>query len=354
MRILCITPYGKTKTPEMGFAELLSNNGHEITLLLTDYDISKLTIHEEILHKEFDVIWGMMEYAIPTAVTYGKLLNKPVLGHIECIPPWRISIEDNRQWGFDYPEGLGETVNVVNFKKMYLLLVNYFDKCDEKTISGDSWRYTFKGLTGIETDAKTRYYTFDKTDSEKYANSLLKMNKQICTISRFTPLKRVHHIIKALSLIPIENRPKYKLIGYGEQQIYLMRLAKELGVEVEFLGDGDNGLKYKTIQESAFNVEISSGIPVLEAASLNRFTLAYEEPHMKEVYRDICVWTERNNIEKLALEIEKHINNLSLCEELGREAKRKMLLVCDTSKFVADVEKYLLSAIENFNNKGGK
>ena len=98
MKILCITPVGRVKTPETWFAELLAKHGHEVTLVFTGYDLNKVNIDEEVLKRDFDVIWGMMEYALPTAIAYGQRMKLPVYGHIECIPPWRIRIEDNAKW----------------------------------------------------------------------------------------------------------------------------------------------------------------------------------------------------------------------------------------------------------------
>ena len=348
MRILCITPIGKVKTPETWFAELLAKHGHEVTLVFTGYDISKILLDQEVLNNEYDVIWGMMEYSIPTAVTYGKLLNIPVYGHIECIPPWRLGIEDNKQWGYDYPECLGELERTDAFKKLYKQIMFYFNQCDSRTISGDNWRYTFKALTGTEVDAKTRYYTFNKDATKQYENKDIFVHNQICTISRLIPLKRVHHIIRALAKIPKERRPIYKLIGYGSEENYLSKLALDLGVVVHFLGDGSNGIKEKTLQESMFNVQISSGVPILEAGAFKKHTISYDDPHMVEVYGDMCTWVERNNIDALAKEIDKFASNPELCKKKGIETYDNMMKLCDTNNFVKTVEGHLERAIKKW------
>ena len=347
IKILCITPIGNVKTPETWFAELLAKHGHEVTIVFTGYDVNKILIEQSVLSNEYDVIWGMMEYSLPTALVYSKLLNVPVYGHVECIPPWRIDIEDNKQWGYDYPESLIELQHTDQYKNLYKNIMHFFEQCAAKTISGYSWRYTFKGLTGVDVDAEIRYYTYDKNATKKYEDKTLKTKKQICTISRFTPLKRVHHVIRALSKIPEERRPAYKVIGYGDQHTYLKKLASDLNVKVDFLGNGADGVKEKTLQESMFNVQISSGIPVLEAGAFKKHIISYKEPHMVEVYGDMCTWVERNNTDALAKEIDKFVSNPELCKEKGQETYDNMAKLCDNDKFVKEVEKHLERAIKN-------
>ena len=225
--------------------------------------------------------------------------------------------------------------------------MTFFNKCDSRTISGDNWRYTFKALTGVDVDAETRYYTFDKEATKQYIDNTLKTKHQICTIARLIPFKRVHHIIQALAKIPKDRRPAYKLIGYGPEENYLIALALQLDVDVTFLGDGSNGVKQRTLQESMFNVQISSGIPVLEAGSFKKFTLSYDDPHMVEVYGNICTWVEKGNIEALAEGIDKFASNPELCKEKGKESYENMIRLCDNDKFIKEVEGHLERAIKN-------
>jgi len=354
MKILCITPMSdKIKTPETGFAELLSTK-HDVVLVYTGYNTNEVVINRQVVDFKPDVIWGMMEYALPTALYYKKLTGAPLYSHIECIPPWRTGIDDPKEYGFDYDDKFGEISNPEFMKVFYKDIIDCFNQSDSRSISGNEWRYTFEKVTGEKLDADARYYTFNAAHLEKYMGKHKKKN-QIFTISRFSPIKRIHHIIKALSRIPKDKRPVYKVIGYGEQEKYLKNLAKTLEVEVDFVGAGQDGIKEKIIQESLFGVQIFSGIPVIEAAFFGVPVISYDTPHMVEVYGKMATWTKTNDIEALSNKIEEFLDNP---ETVTLAAERALISLVDGStnvntndQFIEAVEKLLYKAIEAQKNE---
>jgi len=357
MLILCITPESdKHKTPEMGFVETLKKHGHNVIMLTTGYDANDIKINRELLeiltiHKP-DIVWGMMEYALPTAETYARLLDVPFVAHIECIPPWRVGLNTPEEYGFDYTplkkKHFGDIDNREYFNKVYKILLTHYNNADLRTIAGDEWRYTYEKFTGSQLDAETRYYTWNEDDLKKYEGTFEEKN-QICTIARFTPIKRVHHIIRAISKIPKEIRPKYKVVGYGTELNYLTNLAKELDVDMELVGSGLNGLKERIIQESMFLVQIFAGIPVIESAYYSKGSICYDTAHMMEVYGNIPLWTKTNDINKLAECIETLIRSKSKRKKLGEQAKQLLTEgktnIYTNVEFVRVCEKHFKQAI---------
>ena len=330
MQILCVTPESdKHRTPEMGFADTLRKAGHIVATITTGYDTNKIEIIREVLevlsiHKP-DVVWGMMEYALPTAAVYAKLLDVPLVAHIECIPPWRVGLNTAEEYGFDYNDGdFKEVKDIAYYTKLYNILLKYYDNADFRTISGDEWRYTYEDFTGSPLEAETRYYTWNEESLKKYKGNY-EVKNQICAIARFTPMKRIHHVIRAISKIPKDIRPKFKLIGYGPEENYLFKLAKDLDVDMEMLGSGKNGIKEKVIQESMFMVQIFAGIPVIEGAYYGKVAVSYGMAHMKEVYGDMAVWVKTNDIDALSDKIKELILDKKKRGELGIKANKLLI-----------------------------
>ena len=354
MKILCLTPINtKTKTPETGFAELLTKQGHQVIIQYTGYDTSVTQIDRRVLSNRPDIIWAMMEYSLPTALIYKALLNIPIYGHIECIPPWRTGAEPIEDYGYDYQNKDTDIKNPKYYKSFYKDLINCFMGCDSRTISAEAWRPSFKYVTGIPIDADVRNWTYDAPSMEKHKIAEPKQKNQICSIARFNPIKRIHHVIIALSKIPKEIRPTYALIGYGPEQAYLMNLSNKLDVKVKFLGSGLKGLKEKTIQESMFMVQIFSAMPIIEAAYYGIPSISYNTPVNKEVFEDMVYWTECNT-DDLADKIKNFIMDKKLREEYGAKAKDSLMNgkanVLNNEQFIEKVEKQLEKARCNFDN----
>jgi len=358
MKILCFTPLNPyIKTPETGFAELLRKHGHEVMLVYTENEFGKIVKNDMIINFNPDVIFSMMEYSLPVAIHYNKIIKKPLYAHIECIPPWRTGLEPPKNYGLDLGHGIGiitDTVDGISMIPTYKRLLELFDTADYRTISQESWRYTFEDFTGKKLDAGVKYYTYDLTELKKYKGNY-DIKYQVYTISRLVPIKRVHHIIMALSLIRKPIRPVYALIGYGHLYKYIKDLAKLYGVEIVFYGNGKNGIKEKVIQESLFGIQIFSGMPIMEGAYYNKPTVTYGIPQTKEVFGDSVIYAVNNNITSLKDNIEHLLLNKDKIELLGKKANDMILNnktnIWDNDKYVYEVEKNLMQAIKNFKIK---
>jgi len=357
MKILCLTPHNPfIKTPETGFAELLHKHGHEVLLIFTTEDFT-LIKDERVIAFDPDVIFSMMEYSLPIAIQYTMIMNKPLYAHIECIPPWRTGIDPPEDYGLDLGHGYGLVTDTLNGDSMvntYKFLLKLFDKADYRTISQESWRYTFEKFTGEKLDAGVKYYTYDLKELKKYKGDY-DVKYQIYTIARFVPIKRVQHIIMALGLIEKSIRPTYALIGYGQLSDYLKHLAQLYDVDVVFYGDGKDGVKEKVIQESLFGVQIFSGMPIMEGAFYNKPTVTYGIPQTKEVFGNSVVYAVNNNINSLKENIEYLLLNQDKIKPLGEKANDMILNnktnIWDNDKYVYEVEKNLMKAIENYKLK---
>ena len=172
MKIVCFTPYNPfIKTPETGFSELLRKYGHDVMLVYTENEFGDIIEDKRIIDFNPDVIFSMMEYSLPIAMKYKELMNKPLYAHIECIPPWRTGIDSPKDYGLDLGPGIGVVLDTQNGDSMvdtYKNLLTLFDKADYRTISQESWRYTFEDFTGKKLNAGIKYYTYDLKELKKH------------------------------------------------------------------------------------------------------------------------------------------------------------------------------------------
>jgi len=353
MKILCFTPYNPDlKTPETSNTFLLAKRGHKIMLVHTKNEFDDLKIDEKIVNFNPDVIFSMMEYSLPIATAYANLMKKPIYAHIECIPPWRTGLENGKDYGLDTLENERDCNQDIT--KVYNIILDMFQRTNFRTISEESWRYSFEKYNGKKLDAEVKYYTYDLEPLKNYEFKH-PQKYQIYTIARLVPTKRIHHIIKALGMIDKSIRPKYAVIGYGPMKNYLKFLAEKKDVDIEFYGNGKYGIKEKVIQESMFGVEIFSGIPIIEGAYYKKPSVIYKTPQTEEVFSDSVVYCNNNDINDLKEKIEMLLKDRKKIEELGEKANylifNNKTNILDNETYVKNIERYLNKAIENFNKK---
>jgi len=174
-------------------------------------------------------------------------------------------------------------------------------------------------LIGEKIDRKL--FNVPYTINDEYYKTLtddIDTKYQIMSVVRLTGYKRVHHVIKALSLI--KNPPKYVVVGKGALKEELQRFAKYLGVDVEFKGQVSDEEKAKIIKESLFTVHPWACLPVGEAAYFKKVSICYFDPLVYARNKDLAVYVEHNNIEALAAKIEELANNEELSQQLGNRS----------------------------------
>ena len=345
MRILYLTPGNPyIKTPETGFAEQLAKRGHTVILA---YGYSP-----DLLKQKVDIVFGAMEYSMNLANWLGKKLNVPVYNHMEWIPPWRVGLEDPKEWGYD-----GTTAEKMNhgiqsqFIPMYIQQIQDWENATIRSLPGQSFKKYMKPFATNPLEAESKFYSADFDKLNHYKGDYEEKNQIMCT-ARLVPHKRVHHIIKALA--NVKNAPALKVIGYGNEMGQLKALAYEKGVNVEFLGPGQDGIKEKTIQESMFSVNIWAAIPVAESFYYKKPAISYNEDGMVELFDDTLLYANRNDIKSLSEQIQYFIDNPKERKKYGLNANKKMLSnninMNTPDKLIKDIEKILNKGVEKWEN----
>jgi hypothetical protein len=149
--------------------------------------------------------------------------------------------------------------------------------------------------------------------------------------------KRAHHIIKALSLM--NNPPKIVFVGEGPMKEQLAQMAKDKGVDAEFVGSVSDEEKAKIIQESLFCVQPWSWLPITEAAFLERASIVYDLPDTRNRMGDVPIYSKANNPVELSNTIAKYLTEEKAIEEGKRAHKVFMDEGCHTYVLKRAVEK---------------
>jgi glycosyltransferase involved in cell wall biosynthesis len=315
LKILWITPGNPNmKTPETTIAEELSKMGHIVTLAF-DYS-------DEMLDGDYDIVVGAMEYSMSIAKYVGRKLNIPVYNHMEWIPPWRVLLEDPKEWGYDGTQAEPLTPQHINhFKNMYRQQVMDWEDAD---MAGESLMWTLNPFKTKQVSSYIRFPTKNFSEMDKYKDDTIEEKYQIMCTARLVPHKRVIHVVKALGMLE-GRKPTLKIIGYGPESEKIKQEAEKQKVNVEFLGPGNDGVKERTIQESMFSVNIWAGLPIAESFYFGKPAITYDEEALIEQYKDGPVYAKRNDIEDLSKQIKWLIYNEKERKDLGKLGRRNFL-----------------------------
>ena len=307
------------------FCEGLTKLGHEMikidfltrqgNIMFEHYDLPYL--------KDIDLIWAPYEIEISAAEYFKSLLNKPIVGHFEWVAPWRVG-KAPTYWGYD-----DTNVHVIdkdlNLHKMrYMNFLKQYLRCDIKTIADPYTLSTIEKFGGIKIlNYYRKPYIVDTDLLLSQKDDSIEQKYQIMSTARLVPHKRIHHVIGALS--KVKNAPPYKIIGVGGEKERLEKLAKDLNVDVEFVGVGQKGEKAKLIQESLFSINIWSALPVGESAALKKHSLVYEHENVYNSSGNIPTYVKWNDIDDLANKIQYLIDNPESTKELGEKSYESLM-----------------------------
>jgi glycosyltransferase involved in cell wall biosynthesis len=323
MKILYITPENPyIVTPETYFATLLTKLGHQVHFTFTP-NAQEI---EKLIKEDYDIVYGAMEYSMNVALYIGKLINKPVYNHMEWVPPWRVGLEPQEDWGYDGTTASAKhnVYEIMQFRKMYKQQVTDWENSTIRSCAGIVLEpYIEAFATKRPLDCEIKYYCANFDLLEKYKDAGIKEKYQIMSTARLVPHKKIVHIVRALA--KLKNPPPYKVIGYGPEQIAIQNEAIKLGIDIEFLGPGQNGLKERTIQESLFSINIWAGTPIAESFYYKKPAISYGELHMKEIFGNSVFWAERNNIDSLAKKIQYLLDNSQKRKDLGERGHYLMM-----------------------------
>ena len=297
------------RTATDAFFDGLRELEHEVTEVIYDGKSEITVIGKEESLKKADIIWCPFEREMGIGLYLNNVLktSKPIVGHYEWIPPWRINPEEGKNWGYEKEEL--QLIKNEAHKDYYENLIDIYNKMDIKTTPSMYCFNTVKKLKHIK--------------EKNLKDDSIKKENQILTIARFSPNKKIRHIIKALGLL--KDPPVLKIIGYGFLYDKIVKLAKDLNVKIEFLGDGKNGIKAKEIQKSLFLVTPCASLPLGEAALFKVPTIMYNFEPMIEKHKNMGKYVELDNIEKLAEAIQFWLDNPEEAKKEGINSYNRLI-----------------------------
>jgi glycosyltransferase involved in cell wall biosynthesis len=152
----------------------------------------------------------------------------------------------------------------------------------------------------------------------------------VVTLSRFVKLKRIDHLLKAAAKLNYKTikHVSFVLAGDGSRKEYLIRKARELGLEnsVYFTG----AIPYKRVPELLKACDIFAGtseltnmaMPTCEAMLCGLPVVAYNVAGTSEVVRDgeTGLLVENSNIDAFAKKLSLLINDNDLRQRLAENA----------------------------------
>jgi len=340
IKILYLTPVNPNiVTPETGYAQKLAARGHEITF--------GFGYTPKMLKLDYDIVYGAMEYSMNIATWISKKLKIPCYNHMEWIPPWRVGLDDPKNWGYD-----GTTFEKIDpfiVQKWYAIYIQQVQDWENATISslsGKCFKPIMKQFATKPINTEIKYYAANFNKLKHYKSDNIKEKNQIMSTARLVPHKRIIHIVRALA--KVKNAPPYKVIGYGNELGRIQKEAKELGVDIEIIGPGAHGIKERIIQESMFSINIWAGIPMAESYYYKKPAIGYAEEHVQEVLGKSPLWAERNNIDDLAKKIQYFLDNPKERKESGAKAYELMI----NDKIGMGTEDRLMKELERIMYKG--
>lgn len=274
--------------------------------------------------KDIDLIWAPYEVEIRMANYFKQKTNAPILGHFEWVAPWRVG-GDPIYWGYDKTNIPELIVKKLEFhKNRYGCFIKEYLTCDAKTIIDQYFLKTIEEFGNIKiTNYHIKPYVIDDKLLMLQKDDTIKQKNQILTTARLVPHKRVHHIIEALS--KVKHAPPYKVIGVGPENPRLVKLAKDLNVDVKFVGTGQHGIKAKLIQESLFSINIWAGLPVSESAIFKKHALSYYHGNTYTACGKMASYAKWNDIDDLANKIQYLVDNPKITKELGEKSYKSFM-----------------------------
>lgn len=335
MRILYLShSMVRFKSP---FPEELARRGHKVTLvagrikgvkILPKVKICRLPITSKEVTKEmvkalpekkYDVIYAAGETTCKAGAKFKELLKIPLYLHAEWVPPFRVGLEDPRDWGY-YDSS---KIDIKGYKKYYQKIFQAWLQADRRSLAGRDMVAPLERFLGVKIECDFFYPFVETKITNNLFNKKIKEKYQIVTIARLVSWKRIHMTIEALSLL--NDPPLLVIIGGGKEKRFLKRLAKKKRVRCKFLGEFSGTKKFRIIQESMFGVQIWSGIPPVEELLMGKPCITFDVPYMRELYGDALEYVPNNDVQALAKKIQFLINNRGVVKSKVESARQQIL-----------------------------
>lgn len=214
-------------------------------------------------------------------------------------------------------------------KRFFLLDLLFFKNLSKKIWKNASFiTSNSEGLTNLAKKIKNDIdikLIYNGVDIDEFKQKEYKENNKITLIStgRLIERKGYHFLIKAMN--GLEDF-RLILIGTGNMEDELRKLAKELNVDVEFKG----ALPHEKIKEELRKADIfvlpslneGMSISLLEAVATGLPVIVTDVGGTKELVQQNGIVIEKGNIEKLREALLVYKNNKSLIEKHGKLSRK--------------------------------
>jgi len=143
----------------------------------------------------------------------------------------------------------------------------------------------------------------------------------ILMVSRLEPRKNVAGALRALSVLPT-GRYRARIVGDGSQKQELQRMARSLGVDVEFLGRVSNEDLPSLYQEAGVFLTTSYsegfGLTLLEAMAAGCAVVASDIPTHRDIIDDGHNGLVYRSNSDLAVKLESLLSNPDATKRIGK------------------------------------
>ena len=287
MRILAIVKDGENNH----LLRKLEEKGHKVTIVNNT---------DSIPYNYIDVIVSLSQDTVEDAFNVSQRYNIPFYAHIDWIPPWMIFKDSEYNWGYIDKIKYSDKMN---FIRRYQNIIMYWSMADVKSMSANCFHDLLREITGIPD--LTIYTRHPRPDMDSI-NNFLKNKKEILIkdeitcVSRFTPHKRIHHLIKALQMI--DYKGTLNLIGSGEEKNLYNAIKGNL--KINYISEL---YKYEAISRARLVISLWNATVALESLVLGTPVITYESEYMRETCGDNITYVTNNTISELAKTIKREL-----------------------------------------------
>ena len=268
-------------------------------LMESGHTVKIINNSESVPYNSIDVVVSLSERSVEDAFNIAQRYNIPFYAHMDWIPPWMVFKDSEFNWG--YIDKIPFSAKM-NFIRRYQNLAMYWSMADVKSMSANCFHDLMREITGIkDLTIYTRYPRPDtKLIASKFTPEGLEIKNEITCVSRFTPHKRIHHLIKALQMIDYEGT--LNLIGTGEEKSLYDAIKGD--IKINFVSNLD---KIETMAQSRLVISLWNATSALEALTLGVPVITYDSEYMREICGDDITYVTNNTISELSRAIEKSL-----------------------------------------------